>query len=124
MQSWVVVLLEKFPEFVLGGFTWEECAQWQAMFSWFWKTYQGYDGDHPIFLEDFDRSLCIPIATHGDEGRGFRQSAFMVESFQFVLSYKGPRMTNMSGQPGQSFKHMFCTVSICDMWICVLPCVG
>lgn len=101
MKSWILVLLQKFPQFVLGGFKMEEETQWRALFSWFWDIYHQYDPTHPVYENDFDKSLAIPIATHGDEGRGARNTPFMVQSFQFVISYQGPATTNTSGSLGQ-----------------------
>ena len=49
-------------------------------------------------LQDADRTMAVPIMLHGDEGRGLRSQAFMVESFQFVISHLGPHTTNTSGQ--------------------------
>lgn len=103
MRSWIDVLLNQFPQFVLGGFKLQEMPKWRALFSWFWNVYREYDGDHEIYKQNGelgDLSLAIPIATHGDEGRGARSSSFMVQSFQFVLSFKGPGTTNCSGYFG------------------------
>ena len=102
MKSWILVLLQRFPQFVLGGFKLEEESQWRALFSWFWGIYHQYDPTHPLYEHDFDKSLAIPIATHGDEGRGARNTPFMVQSFQFVISYQGPATTNTSGSLGQN----------------------
>lgn len=107
MRSWITILLNRFPQFVLGGFKLNEESQWRSLFQWFWKVYQEYDPTHDVFHQEGqngDLSLAIPIATHGDEGRGARSSPFMVQSFQFVLSYKGPGTTNCSGYFGFSWK--------------------
>ena len=87
-----------FFSIMFGGFDVEEEHNWRRLFSWFWATYKGFDGGHPIYeMPDLDLSLCIPIMTHGDEGRGLCSQAFMVQSFQFVISHLGPFTTNTSG---------------------------
>ena len=99
MRSWVEALSQAFPKFMFGGFELEDEQSWRSLFSWFWQVYQQIDGSHPVYSElgDVDRSLVIPIMLHGDEGRGLRSTPFMVESWQFVLSYLGPYTTNTSG---------------------------
>ncbi len=100
MYSWVRTLSTSFPEYMFGGFRLEEEEkEWRSLFKWFWSIYRGYDSDHPIYqMEAVDTSLCIPIMTHGDEGRGLRSQAFMVQSFQFLISHLGPYTTNTSGK--------------------------
>ena len=99
MQSWIKVLAEQYPMFLLGGFKLDEAEQWRRLFSWFWDMYRQYDPEHPVFaVPDMDLSLAVPFMTHGDEGRGLASSAFMVESWQLVISHLGPFTTNVSGQ--------------------------
>ena len=101
MHSWVKVLSSSFPEFIFGGFKMEQQSKWRALFKWFWSMYHAYDSDHEIYkTENLDHGVCIPYMTHGDEGRGLRSQAFMVESFQFVISNMGPYTTNTSGHLG------------------------
>lgn len=100
MRSWMSTLSTSFPHYMLGGFDLEQEFEWRSLFRWFWNCYREYDSSHPIFSEDCgdcDYSLCCPIMTHGDEGRGLRSSPFMVQSFQFVISHLGPFTTNTSG---------------------------
>lgn len=100
-----MVLMEKCPAFLLGGVELEDSTTWRALLSWFWEAYKLTDDEHPIYhdgvVDDF--SLAIPYYTHGDEGRGPRNTAFMVQSFQTVLSVKGPHETNNSGSLGFDF---------------------
>lgn len=98
MQSWVETLVREYPEIIFGGFRASEESQWRRLFAWFWDLYSDADHDHPLFeLQGQDRSLCIPYMTHGDEGRGLRSQAFMVESWQLVIGHLGPYVTNTSG---------------------------
>ncbi|CAL1145148.1 unnamed protein product [Cladocopium goreaui] len=97
MKSWVSVLAESCPQVLLGGFRLEESEKWRNLFGWFWDRFEGVDRGHPIYEFGCDRTCCIPIMVHGDEGRGLRSQAFMVESWQFVISHLGPFTTNTSG---------------------------
>lgn len=101
MKSWISVLLSDYPHLVLGGFDVDQETEWRHLFEWFWSQYRDVDSSHPIFHTDgVDFGTAIPYATHGDEGRGLRSQAFMVQSFQMILSHLGPFTTNMSGHLG------------------------
>ena len=97
MRSWVAVLLESYPQVLLGGFRLLEETKWRRLFSWFWDLFKDVDPEHPFFGLDTDRSLAVPYLLHGDEGRGLRSQAFMVESWQVLLGHLGPFTTNTSG---------------------------
>lgn len=103
MRSWISVLAQSFPRILFGGFLKEQESKWRHLLSWFWNNFRECDPQHPVFdlaREGVDISLAIPFMTHGDEGRGLHSQAFMVESFQFVLSHLGPFTTNTSGTLG------------------------
>lgn len=99
MRSWLQILLESYPRIALGGHRLHETQKWQQLFAWFWQQYKEIDEHHPVYsLEGANLSWAIPIMIHGDEGRGLRSQAFMVQSWQFVISHLGPDTTNTSGQ--------------------------
>lgn len=98
MTSWLQVLGESYPEIMLGGFRLDQEKGWRSLFTWFWDVYKRCDPTHPIYsLEGVDFSSAIPYMVHGDEGRGLRSLAFMVQSWQLVISHLGPHTTNTSG---------------------------
>jgi len=99
MRSWISIIAESYPEIMFAGFRFEEEHLWKPLFSWFWDQYKKIDGSHPAFheLDQASLSSSVPIMLHGDEGRGLRSQAFMVESWQFVISHLGPYTTNTSG---------------------------
>ena len=103
VSSWLTTLVATSPRCVLGGFGWDQEDHWRELFRWFWKRFRECDPSHPIFNLETDYSLCLPIMTHGDEGRGLRSQAFMVESWQFVISHMGPLVCNTSGRLGLAF---------------------
>ena len=39
----------------------------------------------------------IPIAIHGDEGRGKTRKPIMIIAWQALIGYLGPAVTNLSG---------------------------
>ncbi|CAJ1375798.1 unnamed protein product [Effrenium voratum] len=85
-----------------GGLCAGTGQEWRAAFTDFWRLYREYDANHPVFQEQHDMSVRLPVFCHGDEGRGLRRVPFMVEVWQPVLSHKGANCTNMSG-------HTFCS---------------
>ena len=54
----------------------------------FWEAYREYHGDHEVFSTHADLSRVIPVAIHGDEGKGKRRSNTTVVSFESVLGMK------------------------------------
>lgn len=80
--------------------------------AWFWEGFHQYDPLHPLYDTDHDRSLCIPIMTHGDEGKGLKSQSFMVQSWQLVMSFKGPKFTNNSGNLGCTAWEVFIYIYI------------
>lgn len=98
MESWLHVLAESFSPYMFGGYEFEQENEWRVLLGWFWDVYRRCNPHHPVFsLEGVDLTAAIPYMLHGDEGRGLRSLAFMVESWQFVLSHLGPAFTNISG---------------------------
>lgn len=96
-SDWVRVLLERAPHILLAGHDLEESEKWKAVFREFWDNYQSVNPDHVIYTNGMDTSMCIPYFLHGDEGRSLRNRSFMIESFQPVISKRGPGFTNESG---------------------------
>ena len=97
MSDWVRVLLDQVPQVLLCGKSMQNTTEWQACLQSFWKVYEETDGEHCVFSSGYPLEYCIPYFLHGDEGRTHRTRSFMIESFQPVISYKGPNKTNESG---------------------------
>lgn len=97
MQDWVRVLLQEAPQILLAGVRLEDTACWQRTFRDFWGEFKNAHPEHCIYQSGFPLHFCVPYFLHGDEGRTHRQRSFMVESFQPVISHKGPTKTNESG---------------------------
>ena len=100
MTDWAQTLLQRTPQYMLGGMKLEQVDEWSRMFSMFWSFYRTIDPSHPIYnLPVPEHGKFLPYAIHGDEGRGLRNKAFLVESFQPLIGVWGPMKTNESGQP-------------------------
>ena len=66
----------------------------------FWENFRKSEPTLPLFKEDsVDYSTCIPIALHGDEGRGRQKQPVMCVGVQPILPIHKGR-TNMSGTFG------------------------
>ena len=72
LSSWMQCILERGGEFLLGGWTTEQPKAYTAMFARFWDRYECVNPEHPVLFEKTreQRMHCIPMAVHGDEGRG------------------------------------------------------
>ena len=98
LSSWVAALAKgEASRYLLAGFRLEEVDQWKAIFASFWSTYATVDADHEMFSANLDPCFTIPYALHGDEGKGLRGKAFLVESWQTIIGVHGPSQTNESG---------------------------
>ena len=95
MTNWVRFLANEHPQLLLGGRTWQQ--DWKGLFSWFWNVWKEMEPHHEIYNSGKPLTNCIPFLTHGDEGQTLRKTAFMVQSWQPMISWQGPDVTSMSG---------------------------
>ena len=100
MEDWARVLLRQHPEVLLGGCKLNEVQKWKGVFRDFWELYRGANPDHAVFSSNLQLETCMPYFLHGDEGKTLRSRSMMIESFQPVISRKGPSSTNESGNLG------------------------
>ena len=79
----------------LGGYCLQEKTKWQGMLTDFWAK---YERERPsLQLGASDRSLLLPFALHGDEGRGKTKRPIMILALQPLISWQGPETVNTSG---------------------------
>jgi len=95
MRSWLKFLFENLPGLCLGGYCLDE--DWPQMHEYFWEKWRQKDPGNEIYSSSKPLGFCIPYFTHGDEGQTTRKTAFMVQSFQFAISWMGIDHTTMSG---------------------------
>lgn len=104
LSSWFSSLMSCFPKFFLGGFGLLEAARYEAMFEDFWSAYAGFQPSHPIYSSKNpeERKRCVPIALHGDEGRGAAKAPLLVLSFQVLIPSSGPTNLNQKEPHGKN----------------------
>ena len=73
-KAWILFLLKRAPELLMGGHT--DLATGQTNLCTFWDAYQKIHPEHAMFqLPDHEerksRTLCMSL--HGDEGRGLKK---------------------------------------------------
>ena len=98
LSSWMSFILESAGgEFLLAGCTVRDVVSFTTMFGRFWDRYYSFDKDHPIYKEKGaqERMFTIPVAIHGDEGRGAGKLPVMVESYQPVIPWSGENELNL-----------------------------
>ena len=92
-SSWVDYMMTNCSEILLGGFNIHSVPGWQRMLEDFWSKFQQ---SQPQVEVPHPRT-SIPVAVHGDEGRGKAKRPIMCIGFQPLISYLGPAVTNTSG---------------------------
>ena len=100
LSSWMKEILRECPKFMFGGHdpcTQEGLQQVQRMFKQFWDDFKGVQPGHPIYQRTADEQMrTVPIAIHGDEGRGLGKNPVLVLSYQLIIPHTGPDCLNMS----------------------------
>lgn len=105
LSAWAQQLFSTGGKVLLGGHTLDNPRRFRKMFTTFWDRFQHVRPDLDIYRRtDRDMGMCIPIALHGDEGRGKLRRPVMILSFQPIISHKGPHFINSSG-------HLNCSAS-------------
>ena len=98
MTDWVDCIFRHGGHFFLGGQSMDNAEAFGGQLYNFWENYQVVDPDFAFFREypkaEWNRS--IPIAIHGDEGRGKAKNPVMVVTVQILLPISGKK-TNMQG---------------------------
>ena len=99
LHDWLRFLLEESgAEFLLGGFRTCETEKYTEVFARFWHRFEPIDPEHVVYTKDEEqRAMTIPLAFHGDEGRGLAKTPVNVESYQPLIPWMGERSINMLG---------------------------
>ncbi|CAK8989484.1 Uncharacterized protein SCF082_LOCUS1828 [Durusdinium trenchii] len=98
MPDWVETIFKNGGHFFLGGRSMDMWPQVQNELLHFWSAYKKIDSDFPLYKDMPESKLgsCIPVAIHGDEGRGRLHNPVMVVALQTLLPLVGKK-TNMQG---------------------------
>lgn len=91
LSDWFETVMAECPRFFLGGFDLDsQQHEWSAMFYNFWQYYEGVNPLHPVHKKTaLQKQRSIPVALHGDEGRGLSKVPLLVWSFQCIIPSSG-----------------------------------
>lgn len=104
-SDWVRCIFGYGGHFFLGGKSMNHLDEFGEKLEHFWQNFQKVENRLPIFQEEsVNWSRVIPIAIHGDEGRGRQKQPVMVVSVQTIFPIHNG-LTNMSGFLGCT--HMY-----------------
>ena len=122
ITTWFVSILDgKNPEVMVGGLG--SASERAQNLRTFWHCYKLHSGDHDVFAEYGDGSgldNIIPVAWHGDEGRGKRRGNTVCVSMEAVIGVetalrKKRKATQTTGctrcNPPAAFLQKYSTVS-------------
>ena len=97
-SEWVRCIFENYQgKVLLAGHCLDDENGFRSTFSEFWQRFRNVRPTMEIFDSGYDLSLAVPLAVHGDEGRGKLKRPVMVTAVQPLISWKGPSYTNASG---------------------------
>ena len=102
LSQWMAAILTTFPKFFLAGVCPERDGSdaYMQIFSRFWERFQSCQPDHPVYGKtEEERSCTIPIAIHGDEGRGLAKVPLLVIAYQVIIPYSGENNLSSSKYP-------------------------
>ena len=89
LRDWARYLVNSDSTHMLVGLKKPDHKREAAILQAFWENYRRQEPSHPVFgmAERGELSLqtCIPMALHGDEGRGRKRTAFLVLNFHGLL---------------------------------------
>ena len=79
------LLVSEHPELLFGGLKGQEA---EGLCELFWDRYEKFHGEHVIFrdLSKEERRRTLPIALHGDKGRGRQKAPVFCFSWQTVFA--------------------------------------
>lgn len=91
LSSWFKASINLGGHFFFGGKSLDHIEGFMEILDKWWRNYRMLDPDHPCFCRDGQDveeqfKFWIPIALHGDEGRGRYKRPIMICSYQPVLT--------------------------------------
>ena len=103
-SSWLSAVLSAGGNFFLGAQNLDQAAMFAETLYTFWDRWHKVDGT--ITLDEQDWRTSIPVALHGDEGRGKGKKPIMVLSLQPLVTSPDMSTSNMAGHLHRSKKHV------------------
>ena len=110
LSSWMEAILNSHPAFLLGGCDPSKLdgKSYMDMFGEFWDSYREVDPSHPVFSKPLQQQkVTIPVALHGDEGRGLGRTPVLILSYQVIIPYTGPNTLNSKKNLGTFGMNLF-----------------
>ena len=101
VSDWIDCIFQYGGHFFLGGRSLDDLETFQQDLWQFWENYEVIDPSF-FFFSSVSRDewvWSVPLAIHGDEGRGKAKQPVMVASVQCLLPLKG-KQHNMQGLRG------------------------
>ena len=96
LSSWMKQILLHCAQFFLGGFSLDQDREYGDMLEGFWDSYAASVEDHLVLARPrHERRRFIPVAIHGDEGRGLAKVPLLVISYQALIPHNGPKALNI-----------------------------
>lgn len=96
LSEWAKTIFGKGGHFFMRGRSLRSVRVFRKELREFWERYAQADPGHPFFSQVLERdqwSQYIPIAIHGDEGRGKHHQPIMILSYQPLLPLRGQNST-------------------------------
>ena len=100
-SSWAETIFNYGGHFLMQGQTLDNAAQFSIDLVDFWRKETAAEPEFSLPEDFWDHT--IPLAIHGDEGRGRLKAPIMVMSIQAVLPLRSGK-TNMAGPYGFSYR--------------------
>ena len=102
LTDWIDTIFNYGGHFLLGGRSLDHIDSFKNELFTFWSNYKVIDPELPFFerggADEDSWSCTIPLAIHGDEGRGRAKQPIMIIGVQPILPLLGEK-TNMQGYP-------------------------
>lgn len=105
LSSWADVIMDNGGHYFLGGRSLDEVDTFGDELETFWTRFKAVDPSFGFFKDTSaaDWRWAVPMALHGDEGRGKAKKPVMVVALQTILPLRsGKGLSNMSGRLGHS----------------------
>ena len=98
LSDWCHTIFRNGGQFLLGGQTLDHATEFSHTLRLFWKRFKCVEPQLPFYEDpDNDWGYCIPVALHGDEGRGSGKKPVMVLSAQPLIVSKDMSTSNLKG---------------------------
>ena len=100
-SDWVECIFNFGGHFFLGGQSLDHADEFRGVLSDFWDKFHSSEPDFGLPKSQWGE--CIPIALHGDEGRGRQKQPVLVMAAQTII----PLFTNKSNMGGPPATYVY-----------------